>query len=121
MSEYGDLVAAALHADAEAARAEIRAAGVTCPSCGVNMADLPEGHVLALPLTAGAGALLRARCADGEPVTLETWDACQNAAAVTQWDEFRRHESEALKSAVGEGPANFTGLLDVLNGEAAGS
>ena len=52
---------AALRADADAARAEVRAAGVTCPSCGTNMADLPGDHMLTLsgeePYTA--------RCAGG--------------------------------------------------------
>jgi hypothetical protein len=115
VSEYGDLVAAALHADAEAAREQIRAAGITCPSCRVNMADLPEGHALAMsheePFTA--------RCEAGNLVALAgaefgTW---QDAANVSVYDDFRRREAEALKRAVGTGPANFTGLLDVLNSE----
>ena len=41
-----DPIGDALHSDAEAARAEIREAGIVCPSCGVNMADLPYEHSL---------------------------------------------------------------------------
>ena len=33
-------IADAVRADAAEARAEIRAAGITCPSCGQNAADL---------------------------------------------------------------------------------
>jgi hypothetical protein len=114
VSEYGDAVAAALRADAEAARAEMRALGISCPSCGVNMADLPEYHALAVlhedPYTA--------RCAGGTLVTLagEDFGTWQDAASVSVYDDFRRREAEAFKRIIGEGPAIFTGLLGVLGG-----
>jgi len=47
----------------------------------------------------------------------EAFQAWKAAAHVALYDEFRSREAEALKRAVGEGPANFTGLLDVLGGE----
>jgi hypothetical protein len=114
-SDYGDAVAAALHAEAEEARAEIRAAGIVCPSCGVNMADLPDSHRLVLD-PGGIDwerAVKRppsALCASGELVSLdgasfETWQA---AANVSLYDDFRARFDEAL---FGTGPANFTGLL----------
>jgi hypothetical protein len=52
-------IADAIHADAEAARAEIRAAGIFCPSCGVNMADLPEGHMLTNGDLTGTAAMVK--------------------------------------------------------------
>jgi hypothetical protein len=121
MSEYGDLVAAALHADAEAARAGIRAMGVTCPSCGVNMADLPQDHTLDLsheePYTAKCAAGSVAALADSSPMTDGEFKAWRDAANVSAYDDFRRREAEAFKRIIGEGPANFTGLLGVLNAE----
>jgi hypothetical protein len=120
MSEtYGDLVARALHADAEAARAEIRAAGLICPSCDVNMADLPDGHVLTLsteePWTAKcAGGTLATLTGISSPMSDDEFGEWQAAANIALWDAFRRREEEAFKRIVGEGPAQFTGLLDVL-------
>jgi len=120
MSEsYGDLVSAALRADAEAARAEIRAEGIACPSCNTNMADLPDGHMLAIP----QDEPYVAQCSHGTPVTLAasspmsdgeyaTWQAVAN---ISVWDAFRQREAEAFKAIIGEGPANFTGLLSILN------
>jgi hypothetical protein len=95
-SDYGDAVAAALHAEAEQARTEIRAAGIVCPSCGVNMADLPQDHKLVLDHGGvdWVKAVKRppsARCASGELVRLddasfETWQA---AANVSLHDDYR--------------------------------
>jgi len=127
---YGDLVAAALRADAEAARAEIRAAGIACPSCGVNLADLPDGHALAVTgddLHPGPGPWT-AECGDGQPVTItlsvpvteQETDAWVTMGNVLMWDDYRRRVAEASKGVVGEGPANFTGLLDVLGGSTGG-
>ena len=121
-SDYGDAVAAALAADAEEARAEIRAAGIACPSCGVNMADLPDDHKLVLD--PGGVDWVRAEkrppsalCASGEPVSLdgasyETWQA---AANVSLYDGFRARFDESLTTQIiGTGPPRFTGLLDAL-------
>lgn len=110
---YGDLVAAALRPDAEAARAEIRAEGIECPSCGVNMADLPEDHALALsreePWTA--------KCAAGALAELAEFAQWQAAANIQVWDTANRGFDEyARKNIIGEGPANFTGILDALGG-----
>lgn len=117
-------IADAIHADAEAARAEIRAEGIICPSCGVNMADLPRDHMLDLDL--GGVDWQRAerrppsaQCAAGDRVNLdnasyETWQA---AANVNLLDKFREAEDKAWglppRGAV-RSESKFTGLLDVL-------
>lgn len=113
-----DPIGDALRADAEAAREEIRSAGIVCPSCDVNMADLPDGHALEIareePWTA--------RCGAGKPVLLavevpmggEAFRVWQNASNVALYDDFRRREAETLERIVGDGPANFTGLLGAL-------
>ena len=117
-SDYGDAVAAALHAEAEEARAEMRAAGIACPSCGVNMADLPEGHLLTLthgrqhedaPIEAPT-----AKCEYGPLVMLGEYDKFRAAANISLHDQFRKAETEAFAQIIGTGPANFTGLLDTL-------
>lgn len=115
-----DPIGAALHADAEAARAEIRAKGIVCPSCGKNMADLDESHMLTLtqgreyedaPLRAPA-----AKCEYGALVQLGTasFEEVRAAANVALFDDFRERYDEACAEMMGTGPANFTGLLDVL-------
>ena len=119
-SDYGDAVAAALHAEAEQARDEIRAAGIVCPSCGVNMAGLPDDHKLVLDHGGidWERAVRRppsALCGSGRVVGLddsrfETWQA---AANVSLYDDFRARCRETL-AAEFAGPANFTGLADVL-------
>jgi hypothetical protein len=108
-----DPVGDALHADAEAARAEIRAAGISCPSCGVNMADLDESHMLTLthgresedaPLKAPT-----AQCNYGKLVTLAAsspmtdgdFEAWQAAANIALMDDFRRREHEAFARILG--------------------
>jgi len=109
-----DPIGDALRADAEAARAEIRAAGIICPSCGVNMADLPDGHRLAVIPGLKDGF---AECRDGQRADITTFEPLQMAANVSVWDEFRRREAETFKAIVGEGPGNFTGLLGALQGD----
>ena len=113
-----DPIGDALHADAEAARAEIRAAGLVCPSCGVNMADLPDGHLLTLthgrqyenaPIEAPT-----AKCEYGPLVMLGEYDKFRAAANVSLHDQFRKAEAEAFAKIIGTGPPNFTGLLDML-------
>ncbi len=93
MSEIAD----AIHADAEAARAEIRAAGLICPSCGVNMADLPDDHDLALscrePFTA--------RCRNGKLAELAEFETVRAAANISLYDEFRKRENEAWDRILG--------------------
>lgn len=112
MSEtYGDLVSRALHADAGAAREEIRAQGVACPSCGVNMADLPEGHRLAVIPGLEDGF---AECRAGQRADITEFGPLQMTANVSLWDEFRRREAESFKQIIGDGPADYTGLLDFL-------
>lgn len=126
---YGDLVAQALKAEADEARAEIREAGIICPSCGVNAADLPNDHMLELDM--GGVDWLKAekrhpsaKCQSGTQVLLagdspmddasyETWQA---AANVSLLDKFRKAEDEAFRTQViGTGGGNFTGLLGVLD------
>lgn len=123
-----DPIGDAVRADAEAARAEVRAEGIVCPSCGVNMTDLPDGHALAI--TGVPGGPFAAECAAGTPVRLDgvsPVDAAgfalwQAAANVQVWDEMsRRWDDYARKNIIGERPADappheFTGLLDALGG-----
>ena len=108
-----DPIGDALRADAEAARAEIRGTGLICPSCGVNMADLPDGHLLVLLLGEYA------ECADGERVNLleASFEVTQAAANIAVWDAFRKREAEAFRAIVGDGRGDFTGLLGILQGE----
>jgi hypothetical protein len=108
---YGDAVAAALEAEAEAARAEIRKAGITCPSCGVNLADLPDDHELVL----SDGYSGTAKCGAGQVVDWASarWDDFVNAVTVTA----AKAAAEACERAVVGEPGtkpNFTGLLDTL-------
>lgn len=83
-----DPVGDALRAGAEAARDEIRAAGLICPSCGGNAGDLFGRHCLVLetraPVTRERGfgqsvALIgkpeiTCECRDGRPVVLDVTD-----------------------------------------------
>jgi hypothetical protein len=117
-----DPIGAALHAEAEDARAEMRATGIACPSCGVNMADLPHDHKLVLD-TGGVDwerAVKRppsALCGSGTLVSLddasfETWQA---AANVSLYDDFRARFDEAVSTQIiGTGPPRFTGFLGAL-------
>jgi hypothetical protein len=111
----GDPIGAALHAEAEEARAEIRAAGLICPSCGVNMADLPADHRLEIgPLSEGV-----AKCADGKQAHLTQFDDFKAAVNISLYDDFRERESEAFARIIGKrAPGHeFTGILDVLGGQ----
>lgn len=120
MSEIAD----AIHADAEAARAEIRTAGIVCPSCGVNMADLPRDHTLTLGRAYETALLEPARCNYGTPAKLGDWETFKAAANVSFWDGVNAAMDEEFSKMLGwdiNGPtpeAGFTGLLDVLNGDA---
>lgn len=108
-----DPIGAALRADAEAARDEIRAEGIVCPSCGMSMADLPNKH--SLVLYGPAGRDCGAECADGIPVDMSAFEAMQAATTVAVYDDFRRRMEAAWRQEIiGEGPGKFTGLFSVL-------
>ena len=108
-----DPIRDALRADAEAAREEIRAAGIVCPSCDTNMADLPDGHMLVIYGGEAAGQAHIAECRDGAPAEMAgisspmsdsefaTW---QSATNLLVWDAFRRSEAEAFRAVVGDEP-----------------
>ena len=98
-------IAAAIHADAEAAREEIRAAGLICPSCGENYADLIGRHCLVLVMDDGTpwcecragvqvllGQLRMSRV--GAAKALEEMQAAANIAAM---DEVWFREMAALR------------------------
>ena len=119
---YEDSISAAIRADAEAARAEIRAEGIACPSCRVNLIDLPDGHALALYADADDG--WNAECRDGTPAPLSlsmgddaAFGKWQAMATIRVWDEFRCREAESFRAIIGDGPGNFTGLADILNAD----
>ena len=109
--EAKDAIADAIRADAESARTEIRAMGILCPSCGINMADLPDGHHLEL---SGTGIPV-ASCGPGKTVTLDgtDWDALQAAATITVFEEMHRLEDKWRPA----GDWQPEGLLAVLLGE----
>ena len=93
-------IAAAIHAAAEAAREEIRAAGLICPSCGKNYADLIGRHCLILVMDDDAPWC---ECRDGAQVLLgqllmarigpaKAWEKMQAAANIAAMDEVRFEE-----------------------------
>lgn len=105
---HNDPVSAALRADAEAARAEIRAAGIICPSCGINAADLPRDHMLTLDM--GGVDWIKAekrppsaKCQTGTlvPMADASYDTWQMAASVNLLDKFRESEDEAYSKMLG--------------------
>ena len=114
---YGNLVAAALHAEAETAREEIRASSygqLSCPSCGKPSADIiGTGHRLVMIMTSEAqpGAKMEAECRDGQRVQCGTWDQAMAAANISLADEVTRKFDSAV---FGDGPGEFTGLLSIL-------
>lgn len=118
MSEIAD----AIHADAEAAREEIRAAGIVCPSCGVNMADLPWDHRLLFNGEPTITFPATAECADGKPVDLAAtgYGTVKAAVSVAFWGEMNAAMDAEFSRALGwdiRGPApaaNFTGFLGML-------
>ena len=108
-----DPIGAALHADAEAAREEIRDAGLTCPSCGQNYADLITGHCLILIMA--AERKVEAECRDGQRAECVTWDDMRAAANISLADEVWRQETIAFaRDVIGTGPGDFTGLLSLV-------
>jgi hypothetical protein len=117
VSEYGDLAAAALHAEAETAREEIRASSygqLSCPSCGKPAADIiGSGHCLVMipACEPGRGAVLEAECRDGRRAECRTWDELQAAANISLTDEVTRQFD---RDAFGTAAAQFTGLLSIL-------
>lgn len=113
----------ALRADAEAARDEIRSAGLICPSCGQNAGDLFGRHCLVLIMGEDTPWC---ECRDGAQVLLgqlpmsrvgaaEAWEQMRAAANIALMDDFWFRETIAFKrDVIGTGPGNFTGLLSVL-------
>ena len=112
MSEIAD----AVRADAAEARAEIRAAGIICPSCGKNAADLiGTDHEVAfsggnLPASLPDGT---AKCADGEMIPLagadfETIKFLANLELLAAMDKAWAAETDKI---IGTMPARFTGFL----------
>jgi hypothetical protein len=101
-------ISRAVRADAEAAREEIRAAGLVCPSCGVNMADLPRAPGCTV------------KCNYGEGVCPVGYEAFKAAANVSLWGNVNRAMDAEFSKMLGgdiNGPTpepKFTGLLDVL-------
>jgi hypothetical protein len=103
-----DPIGGAIRADAGDARAEVRAAGVICPSCDVNMADVPRDHRLVLDLGGVNWALGQkrppaARCAVGTVADLtgasfETWQA---SVTVSLWDDLRAADEAAFAKLPG--------------------
>lgn len=99
-----DPIGEALHADAEAARQEIREAGLVCPSCGVNMGDLyGKGH--RYERAEGRIAITSdvVQCATGEPVATSslTYEQMQAVANIDLLDDFVRAEDEAFGKMLG--------------------
>ena len=120
-----DPIGDALRADADAARAEIRAAGIVCPSCGVNMADVPKDHLM--PYDGLTAKTPFAMCNYGQSIPLAasspmsdadfaTWQAAVNVALM---DDFRKREAEAFGKIIGkrEPGHEYTGLLDILGAQ----
>ena len=116
----GDPIGDAVHADAEAARQEIRESSygqLACPSCGKPAGDiLGTGHCLILipSCEPGPGAIVEAECRDGQRTVCGTGDDMMAAAGISLADEVWRRETIAFDRIIGTSPANFTGLLSVL-------
>ena len=92
----------AVRADAAGARAEIRAAGLICPSCRKNWADLDHDvHWLVLCFT-GPGTGF-AECHSGDRIPLigpgSTFATVQAAASIAVLDNCWHEETVALRSA----------------------
>jgi hypothetical protein len=106
----------ALRADADDARAQIRAAGITCPSCGASAADL-AGTSHAVEFSGGTlpGSLPdgTAKCAEGSPVPLAGagFDDISRLAQVDLLDAYERNWQAEMDKICGTGPAGFTGFL----------
>lgn len=98
----------ALRADAEEARGEIRAAGLICPSCGKNYADLLGRHCLVLVMDDDTPWC---ECRDGAQVLLgkllmarigpaKAWAQMQAAANIAAMDETWFEEVTAQPPAL---------------------
>ena len=122
----GDPIGDAVHADAEAARQEIRESGygqLACPSCGKAAGDIiGTGHCLIMNMD---GDTPWCECRDGAQVLLgsllvsrigpaRAWEKMQAAASISIADEVWRRETIDFDRIIGTGPANFTGLLSIL-------
>lgn len=91
-----DPIGDALRADAEAARDEIRSAGLICPSCGKNAGDSFGWHSLIL-ISEPDRAIPVAECRDGQRVPLEDWNTIQAAANIALMDDFWFRETLAFR------------------------
>ncbi len=124
-----DPIGDALRADAGDARAEIRAAGIICPSCAVNAADLPRDHMLVLDMDGvdwvkAEKRPATAKCAAGSLVPMddasyETWQA---AASVNLLDQYNKAIDAEFSRMLGwdingetPAPNEFTGFPEVLD------
>lgn len=89
-------ISRAVRADAESAREEMRAMGLTCPSCGQNEADIYGKHRSSLRID-GERKIMAYECRDGVPV--DCWDGpyevAVNASNIALLDEIRRLEDSA--------------------------
>lgn len=112
MEAMSDPFGDAVRADAEAARAAIRAVGVCCPSCGANVADLPRGHELSRDGYLPGGTV---KCGEGARVALDDYDSIKAACNVILWDDFNASMDEAKARFIG-GPRTkpWEGFLSVL-------
>jgi hypothetical protein len=90
-------IADAIHADAEAAREEIRSAGLICPSCGQNAGDLLGRHCLVL-IKEPDRAIPVAECRDGRRVPLEDWNTIHAAANIALMDDFWFREGQQWRA-----------------------
>ena len=123
MTDETDPIGAALKADADAAREEIRGEELICPSCGQNWADLIGRHCLIMVM---ADDTPWCECRDGTQVPLGSllvarigpeaaWKTMQAAASIAVADEVWRQETIAFdRDIIGTGPGEFTGLLSIL-------
>ena len=115
-----DPIGEALRAEAEQAREEIRAAGLVCPSCRKNAADIYGSHRyenvgeagIPLAVKTMSGTL---KCVDGEPVDAASliYDQWVAVANISLMDEVWRGTDEAF-TAQFTGPGPLTGFLDAL-------
>jgi bacterioferritin-associated ferredoxin len=97
-----DAICDAIRAEAEAAREVIRATGMDCPSCGVNMADLPDEHFLILSLEGGGEPWCE--CRDGAQVILgpsKPFKIVHAAGNIAVWDAFRFRQMQAFRKLTG--------------------
>lgn len=125
----GSAISRAVHAEAEAAREEIRSAGIHCPSCGQNVADLTAtGHGLEfsegdLPATVAAGGT--AQCPGGQPADLrehltgraaDMYETVKALATVGVLGDYnRRFEQVAAEQIIGPPRTEpFEGFLSIL-------